>query len=141
MPQSLHLVLLFHCLACGVGVSWEHSRSSSMCSPSAQQLHEQERKNIFLRNCSSPDMQQPPLLVPPPSSDHVEALSHVLYNRTVAFIGDSTMQSQVSTISVDGANINCVYASVCACVLFIEVLTRLSHIMSVRLSCLNCTHI
>lgn len=106
--RPLHLILLFLYLACGVSgvpVSWEHSRSSSMCSSAfssaspGQRLQEHEQENIFVRNCSSPDLQHPPLLVPPPAAAHIEALGHVLYNRTVAFIGDSTIQSQVRNCS------------------------------------------
>lgn len=71
-----------------------------MCSPSSarqalvpsqqQQQQQLQRENIFLRNCSSIDM-HPPFL---PTPAHIVALGHVLHNRTLAFIGDSTTQSQ-----------------------------------------------
>jgi hypothetical protein len=97
--------------------SWPHSHShshSSMCTPPAPSTHSlthslshsatatatatvshslsRRREDPFVRNCSEADM-HPRFL---PTIADIVALGPVLRNRTVAFIGDSTTQAQVS---------------------------------------------
>jgi hypothetical protein len=91
LPLRFLLLLLCDCVARGAGVSWEHSRSSSMCLLRPPPSSSNTIENVFLRNCSAADMH--PAFLPTPAD--IEALGHVLHNRTLAFIGDSTTQSQV----------------------------------------------
>jgi hypothetical protein len=104
VTPSIFLLLTFTCFLCRASaeVSWIHSRSSSMChfstpsssspSPLAGGLGIEEI-NPFIRNCSASDSLRP-LVLPTPAD--IEALGHVLQNRTLAFIGDSTTQAQVN---------------------------------------------
>lgn len=97
--ELLGLVLLLHSMVSGCGADvtlslpWKHTRSSSMCSNSQEQ-NRQQQESLFLRNCSTGDTR--PSFFPSPAD--IEALGHVLHNRTVAFIGDSTTQSQVEML-------------------------------------------
>ena len=80
--------------AAAAAVTWPHSSSSSMCQPSAgagAAARAGATVDPFLRNCSAADMH--PRFLPTPAD--IEALGHVLRNRTIAFIGDSTTQAQV----------------------------------------------
>jgi hypothetical protein len=121
--MSLSLLGLLLLLGCGAAPgaaqaatgpgSWPHSHSS-MCTPPAPSTHSlshslshsatatatatvshslsRRREDPFVRNCSEADM-HPRFL---PTIADIVTLGPVLRNRTVAFIGDSTTQAQVS---------------------------------------------
>ena len=92
------------------GVVWEHSRSSSMCHISTEKsMQSVLEENPFLRNCT--EEEKHPLFLPTPSD--IEALGHVLHNRTVAFIGDSTIQSQVHHCPGSGCEVACISMNGC----------------------------